>query len=133
MSKAMRKLFFDGAKSTLGKLDYLIIKIHGSAIKRGLPSRIIREGNFHAYYINDYKLEHSLFGECKYVAPFYKWLFCIESPTGLRAKLPERSSRLLMQTRPRADHETTRCNDLPASLNTNRGIRRNLRPVQLSL
>jgi hypothetical protein len=87
MSKAMRKLFFDGAKSTLGKLDYLIIKIHGSAIKRGLPSRIIREGNFHAYYINDYKLEHSLFGECKYVAPFYKWLFCIESPTGLRAKL----------------------------------------------
>jgi FkbM family methyltransferase len=79
--------FFDGAKSTLGKLDYLIIKIHGPAIKRGLPSRITREGNFHAYYINDYKLEHSLFGEYKYVEPFYNWLFCIESPTGLRAKL----------------------------------------------
>jgi hypothetical protein len=79
--------FFDGAKSALDKLDYLIIGISGSAIERRLPSRVIREGNFHAYYINDYKLEHSMFGECKYVEPFHNWLFCVENPVNLRAKL----------------------------------------------
>jgi hypothetical protein len=79
--------FFDGAKSALGKLDCLIIGILGPAIKRGLPSRVIREGNFRAYYINDYKLEHSLFGEYKYVEPFHNWLFCVENPTCLREKL----------------------------------------------
>ena len=79
--------FFDGAKSALGKLDYLIIGIPGPAIERGLPSRVIREGNYHAYYINDYKLEHSLFGEYKYVEPFHNWLFCVENPVNLRAKL----------------------------------------------
>lgn len=85
--KGNEEAFFDGAKSALGKLDYLIIEIPGRAIKHGLPSRIMREGNLHAYYINDYKLEHSLFGEYKYVESFCKWLFCVESPRNLRTKL----------------------------------------------
>jgi FkbM family methyltransferase len=79
--------FFYGARPALGKVDYLIIGILGPAIERGLPSTIIREGNFHAYYINDYKLEHSLFGEYRYVEPFHNWLFCVENPTNLRVKL----------------------------------------------
>ena len=87
--------FFDGAKSALGKLDYLIIGIPGSAIERRLPSRVIREGNFHAYYINDYKLEHSMFGESKHVEPFHNWLFCVENPVNLRAKLTRTKFRVV--------------------------------------
>jgi len=87
--------FFDGAKSALGKLDYLIIGISGSAIERRLPSRVIREGNFHAYYINDYKLEHSMFGESKHVEPFHNWLFCVENPVNLRAKLTRTKFRVV--------------------------------------
>ena len=87
--------FFDGAKSALGKLDYLIIGISGSAIERRLPSRVIREGNFHAYYINDYKLEHSMFGESKHVEPFHNWLFCVENPVNLRAKLRRTKFRVV--------------------------------------
>jgi len=87
--------FFDGAKSALDKLDYLIIGILGSAIDRGLPSKVIREGNFHAYYINDYKLEHSMFGESKHVEPFHNWLFCVENPVNLRAKLARTKFRVV--------------------------------------
>ena len=85
--KGNEEAFFDGAKSALGKLDYLIIEIPGRAIKHGLASKIMRDGTLHAYYINDYMLEHSLFGEHKHVEPFYKWLFCVEGPTSLRTKL----------------------------------------------
>ena len=79
--------FLDGAKPALDKLDYLIMEISDRAMKHGFPSRIAREVNLHAYYINDYRLEHSLFGEYRYRKPFHKWLFCVESPTSLRTKL----------------------------------------------
>jgi hypothetical protein len=79
--------FFDGARAKLEKLNYLIIEILGPAIDRGFPSRIIQEGNFQAYYINDYNIEHSPSGEFAYVSPFFNWLFCREDPTSLRIKL----------------------------------------------
>ena len=81
------ELFVDGAKPHLSDLNYLIIEILGPAIKRGFPQKMIREGNFQAYYINDYDLEHSASGEFTYVDPFYNWLFCKDSPTSLRNKL----------------------------------------------
>lgn len=81
------ELFFDGAKASFDQLNYLIIEILGPAVSRGFPSKVIREGNLQAYYINDYKLEYSPFGNFSYVAPFYNWLFCRESPTALRNKL----------------------------------------------
>jgi FkbM family methyltransferase len=79
--------FLTGAKSSLNNLNYLVIEILGPAIRRGLAPRIIREGKFRAYYINDFTLEHSPSGQFTYVAPFYNWLFCREDPTSLRQKL----------------------------------------------
>ena len=61
--KGDEEAFFDGAKPTLGKLDYLIMEILDPAIKRGLPLSIIREGNFRAYYINYYGSSRSRVGE----------------------------------------------------------------------
>jgi FkbM family methyltransferase len=81
------ELFLEGAKSHLGRLDYLIIEILGPAAGRGLPLRLMQEGNYQAYYINDYDLEHSPEGKFAYVAPFYNWLFCRESPAGLHELL----------------------------------------------
>jgi FkbM family methyltransferase len=79
--------FLEGAKSDLDRLKFLIIEILGPAIARGFPARMISEGKFHAYYINDYCLEHSPSGSFTYVAPFYNWLFCRETPARLRDKL----------------------------------------------
>ncbi len=81
------QLFLDGAKSSFDKLNFLIIEMLGPAVGRKIPARLIREGNFHAYYINDYRLEHSPSGDFTYVEPFYNWLFCRESPASLREKL----------------------------------------------
>ncbi len=81
------QLFLDGAKSSLDKLNFLIIEILGPAVSRKFPARLIREGNFHAYYINDYRLEYSPSGNFTYVEPFYNWLFCRESPASLYDRL----------------------------------------------
>lgn len=78
--------FFEGAKSALDRLSYLIIEILGPAVRRKLPTRIIRAG-FQAYYINDFTLEYTQSGDFTYVPPFYNWLFCREAPTELRGKL----------------------------------------------
>ena len=87
--------FFVGARSSLDRLNYLIIEILGPAVQRGLPSKVISGCNFEAYYINDYNLEYSPSGSFAYVAPFYNWLFCRESPTTLRTKLAGTSFRIV--------------------------------------
>jgi FkbM family methyltransferase len=89
------ELFVNGARSSLDKLSFLIIEILGPAIGRSLPTRVIKEGKVHGYYINDYCLEHSVAGEFRYVAPFYNWLFCKENPTALRDKLIQTSFRVI--------------------------------------
>jgi FkbM family methyltransferase len=81
------ELFLEGAKSQLDRLDYLILEILAPALGRGLPLRLEQEGNYQAYYINDYDLEYSQAGKFRYVAPFYNWLFCRESPAALRKLL----------------------------------------------
>jgi FkbM family methyltransferase len=81
------ELFFDGARKCMADTTYLIIEILAPAIERSLPLRLMRDGKFHAYYINDYNLEHSQCGEFTYVHPFYNWLFCKESPSELRDRL----------------------------------------------
>ena len=62
----------------------------GPAIKQGMPLRIVQELGFHAYYIHDYQLEHSKDGSFEYVAPFYNWLFCRETPEELKRLLDAR-------------------------------------------
>jgi FkbM family methyltransferase len=89
------ELFFAGTKSCLDKLNYLIIEILGPAIGRGFPVKVIREGNFQAYYINDYVLEYSPSGEFNYVAPFYNWLFCRDNPRSLSNKLRKTPFRVI--------------------------------------
>jgi FkbM family methyltransferase len=89
------ELFLEGAKSDLDRLDYLVIEILGPAVGRGLPLRIMQEGNYQAYYINDYDLEHSPAGKYTYAAPFYNWLFCRESPAKLRKLLQRTRFRVI--------------------------------------
>jgi FkbM family methyltransferase len=79
--------FWEGAKNALDAVNSIIIEMLGPAIKKKLPAKIIESSGFHAYYINDYSLQHSVSGEFTYVYPFYNWLFCRESPTDLRHKL----------------------------------------------
>jgi FkbM family methyltransferase len=94
------ELFFEGAKSSLGKLSYLIMEILGPAIHRGFPLRLISEGKLQAYYINDYELEHSVSGEYRYRAPFYNWLFCKDTPGDLRHKLADTPFRVSESRQP---------------------------------
>jgi FkbM family methyltransferase len=94
------ELFFDGARSSLDKLKFLIIEILGPAVSRKFPARLIREGNFHAYYINDYRLEHSPSGDFTYVPPFYNWLFCRESPASLRDTLIGTKFQIIASSEP---------------------------------
>jgi hypothetical protein len=63
------------------------MEILGPAIKQGMPLRIIQESGFRAFYIHDYQLEHSNDGNFEYVAPFYNWLFCRETPEELKRLL----------------------------------------------
>jgi FkbM family methyltransferase len=103
------ELFFDGARSSLDKLKFLIIEILGPAIGRNFPAKLIREANFHAYYINDYRLEHSPLGDFTYAAPFYNWLFCRESPASLRDKLIGTRFQVIASNQSLKSHRSFNC------------------------
>jgi methyltransferase, FkbM family len=81
--------FWIGCKPEIDRLSYLLIELLAPAIKRGLPSAIMRESNFNAYYVNDYRLTpippddtdnhgHAL---------SLNWLFCRENAAELQGKL----------------------------------------------
>jgi FkbM family methyltransferase len=83
--------FWIGCKPEIDRLGYLLIELLAPSIKRGLPSTIMRESNFNAYYINDYRLTpippndtdnhgHAL---------SLNWLFCRETVAELQTKLAD--------------------------------------------
>jgi FkbM family methyltransferase len=76
-----------GARQVAGDMRYLIMEILGPETACALPSRVISEGNFHAYYIRDFDLIFSKDGSYRYVAPFWNWLFCRLDPELLRERL----------------------------------------------
>lgn len=83
---------WEGLLPGLKHFRFLIMEMLGPAIEQGMPLRIIQESGFHAYYIHDYQLEHSRDGRFEYVAPFYNWLFCRETPEELKGLLQARFS-----------------------------------------
>jgi FkbM family methyltransferase len=76
-----------GACNVACDMRYLIMEIIGPETACALPSRVISEGNFHAYYIRDFDLIFSKDGSYRYVAPFWNWLFCRLDPKLLRERL----------------------------------------------
>jgi len=86
-------LFMRGAKESLKKLNYLIIEILGPAFKEEYVQIIIRDFGFHAYYINDFTLEHFAPGQFKGARCQYNWLFCRQSPDALRNLLKQFSNK----------------------------------------
>jgi FkbM family methyltransferase len=76
-----------GAREVAANMRYLIMEIIGPETQCRLPSTLIGEGGFHAYYIEDFDLVASKDGSYDYVAPFWNWLFCRLDPPALRARL----------------------------------------------
>jgi methyltransferase FkbM-like protein len=93
--------FLEGAGDSLDGVDYLIMEVLGDACARGFVSAMMRRGRFHAYYINDYSLEHSLDGSFTYRAPEYNWLFCRETPDELRQKIGQSALSVRAEASPR--------------------------------
>jgi FkbM family methyltransferase len=79
--------FLEGASGALDRIAYLIMEVLGPAHARGFVASMMARGGFHAYYINDYTLEHSRDGSFAYRAPEYNWLFCRDEPRALAVKL----------------------------------------------
>lgn len=79
--------FLDGATGALERIAYLIIEVLGPAHERQFVPELIRRSGLHAYYINDYSLEHSADGSFTYRSPEYNWLFCREAPDELAARV----------------------------------------------
>jgi len=75
--------FLEGATNALDRIGSLIIEVLGPACERGFVPALMQRGGFHAYYINDYVLEHSADGSFTYRAPEYNWLFCRHAPEEL--------------------------------------------------
>lgn len=79
--------FLDGAASEAGRIRYLVIELLAPAIAQGLVNQIRERHGFHAYYINDLRLEHSPDGSFQNALHQYNWLFCRLAPTALRKRL----------------------------------------------
>ena len=79
--------FLAGADGALDRISYLIMEVLGPAHQRRFVPAMMARGGFHAYYINDYTLEHSIDGTFTYRAPEYNWLFCRDAPQQLAVKI----------------------------------------------
>ena len=78
---------WDGAVETSKAIRYLVMEMLAPEIEARLPARIIGETDLKAYYINDFELVPSVDEAFEYMAPFWNWLFCRLSPSGLAARL----------------------------------------------
>jgi FkbM family methyltransferase len=95
MSKACVKVdvenaeweFLEGALGGFDRIAALIIEILGPAHAADFVPAVMARTNMHAYYINDYVLEHSIDGSFVYREPQYNWLFCREDPEHLAIRL----------------------------------------------
>lgn len=68
--------FITGAESVMPRITYCVMEVLEPAVRAGLIQRMIYEFGFDAYYINDYRLEHSPDGSFNYEHPQFNWLFC---------------------------------------------------------
>jgi len=84
--EAAEHQFWAGADPIADHISYLLIEVLCEATNRGFVRMLIARG-FHAYYINDFALEHSPDGSFGYVAPQFNWLFCRATPDELRREL----------------------------------------------
>jgi len=84
-----------GARDVASHIRYLIMEIIGPETQCRLPSKVISEGKFHAYYIKDFDLTVSRDGASQYLAPFWNWLFCRLDPEALRARLAGTQFRVI--------------------------------------
>lgn len=76
--------FLEGARDDLWRVKFLIMEVLGPAISKGFVRALQEASGMEAYYINDFRLEHSVGGTFRYAAPQYNWLFCRLLPPGLR-------------------------------------------------
>lgn len=78
---------WSGASDAAGEIRYLVMEMLAPEIRNELPSRLIGEGYFYAYYLRDFELLESPDGQYEYVAPFWNWLFCRLDPFRLIERL----------------------------------------------
>jgi FkbM family methyltransferase len=71
---------WEGIGKAFDRIDWLIMEMLEPEINAGLPRRIMADAGWHAYYIRDFNLVHSIDGEFDYQAPFYNWLLCGTRP-----------------------------------------------------
>ena len=89
--------FINGAAGAMDTISCLIMEMLASGIRRQLPSRLINDYGFEAYYINDFRLEYSLDGSFTYQAPHYNWLFCRHAPECLQTMVEPYGFELISQ------------------------------------
>lgn len=76
-----------GATGVLDRIVFLVMEVLGPARKSGFIHYMIRELNWHAYYINRDKIEHVTEEDMRYTPNEYNWLFCKTDPQALRQLL----------------------------------------------
>lgn len=81
--------FVLGADSCIARISYLVIEVLSRGHKKGFVDMMIDKYSLHAYYINDFSLEHYKDQNFRYQAPQYNWLFCRENPSQLRMLLQD--------------------------------------------
>jgi len=84
--------FLDGAAGAFERIAYLIMEVLRPAHERRFVPELMKHSGLKAYYINDYRLEHSEDGSFNYRSPEYNWLFCRETPGELAERV--RGTRL---------------------------------------
>jgi FkbM family methyltransferase len=86
---------WSGLAGSFREISYLVIEMLPPEIEDQLPTRIIRQTGWHAYYIRDFELKESKNGEFAYVEPFWNWLFCKLDPSALRHRLSGTGFRIV--------------------------------------
>lgn len=79
--------FVEGAASTFGRIDFLILEVLEQAVNRDIISKVMGLGKFQAYYINDLTLIPAPQGKFEYSSGQFNWLFCRQSPDELSETL----------------------------------------------
>lgn len=89
---------WDGARTCIGKIRYLVMEVIAGESRAKLPTRIVLETGWHGYYLRDFDLVHSPDGSFDYVAPFWNWLFCRLDPRELSQRLANTKFRVHLRT-----------------------------------
>ena len=84
-----------GASCAIAEIRYLVMEMLAPEIDKGLPAKIIAEGEFHAYYVRDFELITSFDGSFRSAPPYWNWLFCRLDPTSLRSRLHRTKFRVV--------------------------------------